>query len=502
MAGPAVTIGIDIGTSGAKGVAAGGGRRRARPRRRRLPAADPPPRLDRAGAGGLVEGDGRGAARALPPHLADTSSPGSASPARCTARCSSTATASRSARRCCGTMPGPTPNATRSSAGVGRERVIAITGNRASTGHPGAQAAVAAHATSPRPPRRVAKLLLPKDFIRLRLTGEHATDAADASGTLFLDLRRPATTATRSWPPWRCRRTAAAGVRGARGHRPADRRGGGRDRPARRHARGRRRRRQCLRRDRRRPDRGGPRRLLARHLGHPVRAQHDARIDPEGALNAFCDCGAGRLPPDGRHPGRRRRARLVPRPDRRASRPISSPAKGQDPFAALLEQAAACRPARTGCCSCPTSPASARRTWTRMRAAPGSGSASPTTAATGARPDRGRRLRLSPIAWSGCARWASSRQSVTLTGGGARAELWRKILAAQLRVPLDVGTAAEGPALGAAILAQVGSGVAPDLAAGRGRRRAPTSAERPLPTRAGRTLSRTPTPAIGRSIRR
>ena len=60
--------------------------------------------------------------------------------------------------------------------------------------------------------------------------------------------------------------------------------------------------------------------------------------------------------------------------------------------------------------------------------------------------------------------------SIMLTGGGARGELWRTILAAQLRVPLATGTAAEGPALGAAILAQVGSGVMPDLAE-RGRRR-------------------------------
>jgi xylulokinase len=36
---------------------------------------------------------------------------------------------------------------------------------------------------------RVASVLLPKDYIRLRLTGERATDASDAAGTLFLDLR-------------------------------------------------------------------------------------------------------------------------------------------------------------------------------------------------------------------------------------------------------------------------------------------------------------------------
>ena len=61
--------------------------------------------------------------------------------------------------------------------------------------------------------------------------------------------------------------------------------------------------------------------------------------------------------------------------------------------------------------------------------------------------------------------------SVMLTGGGARGELWRTILAAQLRVPLATGTAAEGPALGAAILAQVGGGVAPTSPRGRRRGR-------------------------------
>lgn len=37
---------------------------------------------------------------------------------------------------------------------------------------------------------RVAKVMLPKDYVRLRLTGEHATDVADASGTLWLDIKQ------------------------------------------------------------------------------------------------------------------------------------------------------------------------------------------------------------------------------------------------------------------------------------------------------------------------
>jgi xylulokinase len=38
--------------------------------------------------------------------------------------------------------------------------------------------------------RRLRHVLLPKDYIRFRLSGEHATDVADASGTLMLDVAR------------------------------------------------------------------------------------------------------------------------------------------------------------------------------------------------------------------------------------------------------------------------------------------------------------------------
>src|SRR5262249_27365250 len=38
----------------------------------------------------------------------------------------------------------------------------------------------------------VRSVLLPKDYVRLRLTGERAIDAADASGTLLFDVARRA----------------------------------------------------------------------------------------------------------------------------------------------------------------------------------------------------------------------------------------------------------------------------------------------------------------------
>jgi len=38
--------------------------------------------------------------------------------------------------------------------------------------------------------RQVAKVLLPKDYVRLMLTGEHVSDMSDASGTLWLDVQQ------------------------------------------------------------------------------------------------------------------------------------------------------------------------------------------------------------------------------------------------------------------------------------------------------------------------
>jgi len=42
---------------------------------------------------------------------------------------------------------------------------------------------------------QVAKVLLPKDYVRLMLTGEHVSDLSDASGTAWLDVAR------RAWSP-------------------------------------------------------------------------------------------------------------------------------------------------------------------------------------------------------------------------------------------------------------------------------------------------------------
>jgi xylulokinase len=70
---------------------------------------------------------------------------------------------------------------------VGLTRLIELTGNRALTGFT-APKLLWVRRHEPEVWARVAHVLLPKDYVRLRLTGEHAIDAAEASGTLLFDV--------------------------------------------------------------------------------------------------------------------------------------------------------------------------------------------------------------------------------------------------------------------------------------------------------------------------
>jgi len=70
---------------------------------------------------------------------------------------------------------------------VGLERLIALTGNRALTGFT-APKLLWLRRHEPDTYAQIRRILLPKDYVRLRLTGEHAIDAADASGTLLFDV--------------------------------------------------------------------------------------------------------------------------------------------------------------------------------------------------------------------------------------------------------------------------------------------------------------------------
>jgi len=70
---------------------------------------------------------------------------------------------------------------------VGLERLIELTGNRALTGFT-APKLLWLRRHEPETYARIRHVLLPKDYVRFRLTGERAIDAADASGTLLFDV--------------------------------------------------------------------------------------------------------------------------------------------------------------------------------------------------------------------------------------------------------------------------------------------------------------------------
>jgi len=70
---------------------------------------------------------------------------------------------------------------------VGLARLVELTGNRALTGFT-APKLLWLRRHEPEVYARIRQVLLPKDYVRYRLTGERAIDAADASGTLLFDV--------------------------------------------------------------------------------------------------------------------------------------------------------------------------------------------------------------------------------------------------------------------------------------------------------------------------
>jgi xylulokinase len=70
---------------------------------------------------------------------------------------------------------------------IGFERLVALTGNRALPGFT-APKLVWVRKHEPDVWAKAVHVLLPKDYVRLRLTGERAIDAAEASGTLLFDV--------------------------------------------------------------------------------------------------------------------------------------------------------------------------------------------------------------------------------------------------------------------------------------------------------------------------
>lgn len=77
---------------------------------------------------------------------------------------------------------------------LGKEHFIQITGNDALTGFT-APKILWVKNNEPEILGRVRQVLLPKDYVRFKLTGAYATDKADGSGTVLFDVRK------RDWSP-------------------------------------------------------------------------------------------------------------------------------------------------------------------------------------------------------------------------------------------------------------------------------------------------------------
>ena len=207
---------------------------------------------------------------------------GSAWRVRCTAWSHSTANSARCARPSSGTTGGRRRNARRSSAGSVRTRAVAADRQSGAGRVHRAQAALDAAARAGDLRAASATSLLPKDYVRLRLTGEIATDVSDASGTLLFDVAAGGGATRCSARPRPARGRAAAAA--DESPRPAGRASGGvpGGRRRRRPGGGRGRHRLATGRARRRSSSDVRRRLLRTRATAPI---------PWPALHTFCHAG-------------------------------------------------------------------------------------------------------------------------------------------------------------------------------------------------------------------
>jgi xylulokinase len=333
------------------------------------------------------------------------------------------------------------PQATAIEQRLGIERLVALSGNRVLAGFTAPKLAwLAEH--EPDLHARIAHVLLPKDYVRLRLTGELATDVSDASGTLLLDVARRAwspelTEAFAVDPDWlpavhesqvvTGQTAAGVPVAAGAGDQAAGALGVGVT------------------------DADGPASLVLGTSGVIFAARDGYAADPEGRLHAFCHA----------------------LPDRWHVMGVILSAAGAlswlddaighgDGIPALLEQAARWDPGAEGLTFAPY--------LSGERTPHADGDVRGAFVGLGLRHDRGALVRavlegvgyalrdgLDLIAAAG-PRPAYARVS----GGGARSDLWLRILASILDLPLERTESEAGAAYGAALLGGVAGGVFDD----------------------------------------
>jgi xylulokinase len=316
---------------------------------------------------------------------------------------------------------------------IGLERLIELTGNRALTGFT-APKLLWLRRHEPDVYSRIESILLPKDYVRLRLLGERAIDVADASGTLLFDVARrrwsddvlKALGIPERWLPPVYESPAVPGAAGA-GDQAAAAVGVGVDRP-------------------------GPISVVLGTSGVVFSALPSFAVDPQARAHVFCHAVPGVWHAMG--------VMLSAAGSLRWFRDVLGGPEGYD---ALLAEAERWPATVEGLLFLPY--LAGERT---PHADPNARGA---FAGLSVRHDRGALVRavLEGVAYG-------LRDSLELlrqlgveptvgrvSGGGARSVLWLRILSSVLQLPLERTDVEAGSAFGAALLAGVGAGVFADV---------------------------------------
>ncbi len=336
---------------------------------------------------------------------------------------------------------------------VGAERFIRLTGNKALTGFT-APKIIWVRNHEPEVYARIAHILLPKDYIRFKLTGDYHTDMAGAAGTILLDVARRqwstevlnALDIPLAWMPKTHEGPEITGVVSAAGAEATGLKagtpvvGGGGDQAAQATGVG--------------AVKPGIVALTVGTSGVVFAPLGSYAYEPEGRLHAFCHAVPGQWHFMG--------VMLSAAGSLQWYRDTLAPDLS---FDALTGEAESVPPGSDGLLFLPY--------------LTGERTPHPDPLARGAfiglttRHTRGHLTRavLEGVAFGLRDSFELIKQSeagrridqVRVSGGGARSRLWRQIMADVLNAPLVTVEAPEGAAYGAALLAGVGAGIWPDV---------------------------------------
>jgi xylulokinase len=319
---------------------------------------------------------------------------------------------------------------------IGLAELIARTGNRALTGFT-APKLLWMRRHEPELYGRIESVLLPKDYVRLRLCGEKAMDVADASGTLLFDVARrrwassvlSALELDEAWLPRTLESPEPSGtvdgvpVAAGAGDQAAGALGVGVDRP-------------------------GPASVVLGTSGVVFVALEEFAADPEARLHTFCHAVPGAWHAMG--------VMLSAAGSLRWLRDVAAPGES---FASLVSEAEGWEPGAEGLTFLPY--LSGERT---PHADPDARGA---FVGLSVRHDRGALVRavLEGVAYGlrDCldllVEVGAAPTVGRVSGGGARSDLWLGIVASVLELPLERTAVDEGAAFGAALLGGVAGGL-------------------------------------------